>query len=141
MNRGDFQRLAEERLSEAQLLLAAGKWAGAYYLAGYAVECALKACILARIEREGVIFDNENKKFSEKCWTHDLSELVNLAKLNEAFEAWAETDEMIPPNCDAVTNWTETSRYTFKTQQMAEDLIEAIQHPKYGVLQWIRHYW
>ena len=45
MNRADFQRLADVRIDEAGVLLAAGRWSGAYYLAGYAVECALKACI------------------------------------------------------------------------------------------------
>jgi len=42
MNRADFQQLADERISEAAVLLAASKFSGAYYLAGYAVECALK---------------------------------------------------------------------------------------------------
>lgn len=141
MNRGDFQRLADERLSEANLLLAAGKWAGAYYLAGYAVECALKACILVRIERDGVIFDEDMKKFSEKCWTHDLEELVNLAGLKFEFETWSNTSSVTKTNWAAVNNWTETSRYVFKTQQAAEVLIEAIAHPSYGVLPWIKHYW
>ncbi len=45
MNRMEFQGLAEIRIREAEILLAAGAWDGAYYLAGYAVECALKACI------------------------------------------------------------------------------------------------
>lgn len=48
MNRLDFQRLAELRLSESTALLAAGFPDGAYYLAGYAMECALKACIAKR---------------------------------------------------------------------------------------------
>ena len=37
VSRTDFQQMADERLSEAKLLLDAGKWSGAYYLAGYAV--------------------------------------------------------------------------------------------------------
>jgi HEPN domain-containing protein len=40
-----FRQLAEQRLAEAELLLANGFWSGAYYLAGYALECALKAKI------------------------------------------------------------------------------------------------
>ena len=51
MNRQDFQELARVRLEEARALLIAGHSAGAFYLAGYAVECALKACI-ARQTRE-----------------------------------------------------------------------------------------
>ena len=45
MNRNEFQELAEVRIGEAGVLLAGGKSDGAYYLAGYAVECALKACV------------------------------------------------------------------------------------------------
>jgi HEPN domain-containing protein len=45
MNRFDSQKLASLRLREAKALLAAGFPEGAYYLAGYAVECALKACL------------------------------------------------------------------------------------------------
>ena len=52
MNRTDFQKLAEERIAEAKILLDAGKWSGAYYLAGYAVECALKACIAKMTKSE-----------------------------------------------------------------------------------------
>jgi HEPN domain-containing protein len=44
MNRDDFQQLADVRIAEAAVLLAQGNYDGAYYLAGYAVECGLKAC-------------------------------------------------------------------------------------------------
>jgi HEPN domain-containing protein len=37
--------MAMVRLKEANVLLRLGLSDGAYYLAGYAVECALKACI------------------------------------------------------------------------------------------------
>ncbi len=43
MNRAELQRLAKDRLLDAKALFAARRWSGAYYLAGYAVECALKA--------------------------------------------------------------------------------------------------
>ena len=46
VNRGDWQRLSRSREREAKVLLDAGEHAGAYYLCGYAVECALKACIV-----------------------------------------------------------------------------------------------
>jgi hypothetical protein len=51
MKRKDFQELAAVRLKEARVLLRAGCYEGAYYLAGYAVECALKACISKQTER------------------------------------------------------------------------------------------
>jgi HEPN domain-containing protein len=45
VDRQDLQELSRVRLKEATALLKLGLFDGAYYLAGYAVECALKACI------------------------------------------------------------------------------------------------
>lgn len=45
LDRKELQELSRIRLTEAKGLLALGLWDGAYYLAGYAVECALKAYI------------------------------------------------------------------------------------------------
>lgn len=50
MNRRTFQQLSATRLADARALLAARRYA-AYYLAGYAVECALKACIAKQTRR------------------------------------------------------------------------------------------
>jgi HEPN domain-containing protein len=50
MTRWDLQKLAEDRLLDAEALLAAGRWSAAYYLAGYAVECAIKACIAKLVQ-------------------------------------------------------------------------------------------
>jgi hypothetical protein len=79
LNREELQKLSDERIEDAQSLLAATRWSGAYYLVGYALECALKSCVLARVEQTGIIF--EDKKFAEKCWTHDLETLVKQADL------------------------------------------------------------
>jgi len=48
MNRIDFQEIAELRLRESKALLAAGIPEGAYYLAGYAVECALSTTVVTK---------------------------------------------------------------------------------------------
>ena len=45
MNRSDFQKLTELRITEARVLLESKCYEGTYYLIGYAVEFALKACI------------------------------------------------------------------------------------------------
>jgi hypothetical protein len=61
-----LQRLAKERVAEAKILLAARKWSGAYYLVGYAVEFALKACIAKRVKAE----DFPDKDLVTKwCWS------------------------------------------------------------------------
>jgi HEPN domain-containing protein len=55
MNRADLQSLSNLRLADARALLSAGRFAAAYYLAGYAVECALKACIARAVQRNNEI--------------------------------------------------------------------------------------
>jgi hypothetical protein len=44
----DFRRVAFHRLDDAQILLQFERTTGALYLAGYAVECMLKAMVLSR---------------------------------------------------------------------------------------------
>ncbi len=68
MNRATLQQLSDERISDARALLAANQWPGAYYLAGYALECALKSCVLAYIDRTGIIF--KDKKYTQNYFTH-----------------------------------------------------------------------
>jgi len=142
MNRMEFQQLAEVRVREAEALLAAGLWDGAYYLAGYAVECALKACVLRLVEQTGIIF--EDKKFAEKCWTHDLEALVELLKLAPEVVSVRGVPPAKPDvaaRWAVVKEWDETTRYLRIPEQMARELVAAITDPAHGVLQWIRAYW
>jgi HEPN domain-containing protein len=44
-----YYRAAKQRFDDSQLLLASGRTTGAVYLAGYTVECFLKALILANV--------------------------------------------------------------------------------------------
>jgi hypothetical protein len=136
LSRIELQQLADVRLAEANALLAAGMWDGAYYLAGYAVECGLKACIMAYVERSGVIF--EDKKFSEKCWTHDLNALVDLAKLKPARDAEAAADVQFKLNWETAETWKETSRYTRNGEADARALVAAVGDATHGVLLWIK---
>lgn len=139
MNRADLQQLAEDRILDAQALLASSRWSGAYYLAGYAVECGLKSCVLAYIIQSGVIF--ADKKFAERCWTHDVDELVKLAELEPVRRLEIAASPQFGENWLVATAWTETSRYQQKSQLEAEDLVNAVSHNTQGVLQWIRKYW
>jgi len=50
MNKTELENLVAIRIKEADILLAADCYQGAYYLAGYALECALKACIAKQVK-------------------------------------------------------------------------------------------
>jgi hypothetical protein len=139
VNRAQLRQLAEDRILDAACLLAGGRWAGAYYLAGYAAECGLKACIMAHVEATGAIF--QDRKFSEKCWTHDLETLLELANLRAALDADAAANPALFTNWGLAKGWKETSRYEQKTQPEAQALYDAIANHPDGVLPWIRIRW
>jgi len=50
IRREALERVRDARLAEAGVLLEASQFAGAVYLAGYAVECQLKVAICARLD-------------------------------------------------------------------------------------------
>src|SRR5260370_20629525 len=79
VNRTYLQQLADVRIEEARALLTLGVPLpdGAYYLAGYAVECALKACIARRYAEH----DWPEKQFVADSHTHNIMALVKLAGL------------------------------------------------------------
>ena len=133
MNRADFQQLAELRLREAQALLAAGLPDGAYYLAGYSVECALKACISKRTQ----LHDFPDKKLVNDSHTHNLKELLRLAELDSVLDA----DPEMRSNLETVQDWSETARYQRKTVLDTIALLTAIETQKGGLLPWIRLRW
>ncbi len=140
VNRAHWQRLAEERVVDAQILLRSQRWHAAYHLAGYAVECGLKACILARVDRDsGVIF--AAKDFLNNCWIHDLEKLVENAGLRVDSDGLSNNNKEFKGYWAVAKDWTEKSRYDVKMESQAKELIEAITHEPDGVLPWIRKHW
>jgi HEPN domain-containing protein len=139
VNRAQLRQLAEDRILDAERLLTGGRWAGAYYLAGYAVECGLKACIMVHVDTSGAIF--QDKKFSEKCWTHDLEDLLALANLTPTLDADATANAALSVNWTTAKVWSETSRYLQKTQLQAQAMYDAVANNPDGVLAWIRLRW
>jgi HEPN domain-containing protein len=138
VTRADFQKLANERVADAKVLLAGKRWAAAYYLAGYAVECALKACIIAYLMRTDQF---PERKFSEQCWTHTLTQLMGLAGLKIDLDAALATDPDLLENWNTVKDWREASRYARTPKAKAEELCDAITDKKHGVLPWIKARW
>ncbi len=130
----DLQKLAEMRIREATILLKAGEFDGAYYIAGYAVECALKACILKRLSD----YWPEDKKFIDKCYTHNLNDLLQLADLENDLKAAA----AVAVKWLDVKDWNEQVRYEIgKPERDSKLFYEAITHPTDGVLQWLKARW
>ena len=138
MNRAELHQLASDRIRDARALLAARRWSGAYYLAGYAVECALKACVIVQLMKTD---EFPEKRFSEQCWTHNLAQLLGLAGLKVTFDADAASDPNLKDNWGIVRDWTESSRYDRPTRKKALALYNAITDKKHGILSWIKARW
>jgi HEPN domain-containing protein len=84
MTRTEFQQIALLRLEEAKILLNQGKYNGCCYLAGYALESALKAAICQRMDNDN--FFGELKSETVRAFKiHNLSELTILAGLSTEY--------------------------------------------------------
>ena len=133
--KADFQKLADMRIREAKALLDAKEWDGAYYLAGYAVECALKACIIKRLNSSDLW---PEKSFMENCYKHDLKVLLRQADLETAMNSAGP----VVGRWSQVKEWSEQSRYELgKAAAFVRQFYEAITDPLEGVLQWIKSCW
>ena len=137
MNRRDFQELAEIRLNEAEALFAAGRYDGAYDLAGYCVEFALKACLAKKTKKYDF---PANRRMIEEYYSHDLTRLLSIAGLKGPMDALP-ADDPVRLAWEEVRKWSEQSRYERSSKLMARILIDKIGHPHTGVFQWIKSYW
>src|SRR5580692_9166490 len=122
LNRELLRQLSEQHLADAQVLLELRRWPGAYYLAGYSVECALKACI-AKLTK---VHDFPHKD-SPKAFTHRLDVLVGLAELEQARIDKAKSSLDFKLNWAVILEWSEESRYDLSAEDReARNLIHAI---------------
>jgi hypothetical protein len=139
----DFWNLAEERLKDAEGLLGIGRWSCAYYVADYAVECALKAFIVRDAERTGSVFDDKKLagQLLDSFFVHDLEKLFKTANLEADFGAARRANPGLDRSWTIVKVWKETSRYQLKGQPEAEAIVQAINHDPDGVVKWIRGRW
>jgi HEPN domain-containing protein len=138
VTRAEFQQMADVRLTEAEQLLVAGLWSGAYYLTGYAAELALKACIIRWLMSAD---EFPARKFSDKCYIHTLEQLFDTARLKGDFDTARNTDPDLNNNWSIVKDWNEHTRYHVVTQREAEELFQAMTDGRHGVLPWIKARW
>ena len=138
MNRAALQAICNTRVKEANALLKAGHFDGAYYLIGYAIECALKACVAKQIQR----YDFPDKKLANEAFTHDLEKLVRVSGLYQILERDMQASPVLELNWAIVKDWTETSRYELGTSEaQARDMYSACTARKNGILPWIKRRW
>ena len=127
MNRGDFQTITEERLKDAEVLLRKQRYSGAYYLCGYVIECALKACIAKQTQQYDFPPD---PSATREIYVHNLTKLVKSAGLVSDLEKFSVKDKEFERNWGVVKDWNEKCRYELRTEIEARELYEAIINSK-----------
>lgn len=138
MNRQELQELSKIRRKEAVTLLKVKHYSGAYYLLGYSVECALKACIAKQTNK----YDFPNKDLANKAYAHNLEQLVKLAGLENELATDFKKNKTLEVNWAIIKDWKESSRYICAiTPADAKDLYSACTSRINGILSWIKTKW
>lgn len=138
MNRNDLKRLVRIRLREAKALKKARCPWGAYYIAGFAVECGLKACIARQTRR----YEFPDKQRAFDAFEHSPVKLVKVAGLEVALRNELQTNPAFGAYWSIITAWSVHKRYeTTTTAREAQELLDAITDPKDGILKWLEKHW
>jgi len=134
MLRRDLQRLALAHVADAKVLLAAGRYDAAYYLAGLAVEYALKA----RIARATARYEFPDRRIAERAFTHDLEKLRDLARLKRELE---QAPLSVQKSWNVVSNWKIEVRYESGTDaDECRKFLRAVAE-RGGFLPWLKQRW
>jgi hypothetical protein len=137
VTRTDLQELSRTRRREARVLLNANLPTGAYYLTGYSIECALKACIARGTARHSF----PDKERANESHTHDLTKLLRTAGLQTAFDQAANASQALARNWAIIKDWKETSRYDSTIDMTKARALYRAATARNGVLSWLRRNW
>ena len=138
IKRRDLKNLVDRRLTDAHVLMSKRRHASAYYIAGYAVECAIKVCIAEQFRRNTI----PDKQLVNKTYTHDFEQLMRTAGIFDKLEKDITIDNGLFSSWNVVKDWSPEVRYeTSKTRLEARDLIDAIENQQDGILQWLVQHW
>ncbi len=137
MRRTDLQSGAIAKIDDAVLLLSNGRYSNAYYLAGYAVELGIKACIAKQVIADTI----PDRDFFSRIFSHDSLKLIGLAGLAKELKDAQNSSVAFAANWAISAEWRPDTRYESITAMNAQLLIQAISDDTDGVLPWIKRYW
>jgi HEPN domain-containing protein len=120
INLSDLEALALERLLDAKALMEAERYDGAMYIAGYAIELALKARICKTLKWANFPETQDYKSFK----VHKLDVLLHLSGIEDDIKTnhWADWS--------LASKWNPENRYktdTLVSKQEAEETLESIE--------------
>jgi hypothetical protein len=101
----ELETIAQARLLDAKALIGAGRYDGAIYIGGYAIELSLKARICKTLKWAG--FPSSSKEFGDyrSFRVHDLDVLLHLSGIENEIKQNHLTD------WSNVNTWNPESRY------------------------------
>ena len=137
VKRTDLQAVAQGKIDDAQYLLSIRRYSNAFYLAGYAIEIGLKACIAKQFSADTI----PDKKFVADIHVHDLRKLIGLAGLTADLRKKEAASPQFSLNWALVTEWTPEVRYGVIDALTAQVVVVAITDATDGVLPWIKTVW
>jgi len=132
-----FQRLAHERIEDAEALYAAGRYSAAYYLAGYSIECALKAAICRKLQRHTL----PARSLLNNVFNHELEKLLIQSDLSTDFTLDGAARPLLAANWATLRDWNESKRYQRNSRLQARDIIRAVHVGPDSMLPWLVARW
>lgn len=137
LSRTTLQRLAETKYKDARLLFEHQRFSNSYYLAGYAVEIAIKAVIAFQFAAETI----PDKSFVNSIYSHRFSDLIGAAGLTRALKQRQDRFSDFATNWGIVNGWSEAKRYEMIDEITSRLMIEAVGSEPHGVLPWLKMHW
>lgn len=117
----ELKTLSNDRFEDAKALYKAGRYNGAFYICGYAVELGLKRKICETLGWEG--YPSVEKEFNKlkSFKTHELNILLSLSGVEKQIKEEVFTDWSI------VTSWNPELRYSSQkqTEKITKSLLDS----------------
>ena len=132
-------KAGRERFKDAEELIAAERWQGAMYMAGYAVECLLKSKLMRMYgcrhlrQLEDELMTRGDLKSHESIYTHNLNVLLEITRSSDRLKQNSE----ICNTFNLVNRWMPAWRYSTDEHdsQDAEEFMDAVAR----LIQWINN--
>ncbi|MEN9327832.1 MAG: hypothetical protein RI947_640 [Candidatus Parcubacteria bacterium] len=128
------KKIARKRLSEARLLLSSNENSGAYYLAGYAIELALKACYCKQV---GKYSYPPERKIYDQLYTHDLNQILTVSGVKPLFDNTVQSNTKLQSAWEVAKDWSEKTRYHIISKSDAKDMVASVEI----IVGWIETLW
>ena len=135
--RAELQLVSNRKLEDAFTLFNNGGYSNAFYLAGYAIECALKACIAKQVLPETI----PDKQFVKTIYTHSFDSLIGLAGLRGELRAKQDADQIFQAQWAVASEWSPDVRYASVDKSTTHLMLIAVGDANHGVLPWIKTFW